>query len=198
MKGLFYDYETLGTDVNTAPILSMAILAHIDSDRFIENPYTLDELISKAGFWKFDVAEQVKTFGRLINQDTVKWWMQQEPEVRDPQLKPMADDLSITEIPTIFKSLYNEKELVVTRGNTFDPMITDSLCTAMNEDHGELYPFWAVRDTRSYIEGMSYGSGMKNSFIPPELSETKIATHDPRVDIALDVLRIQYIAQAIA
>lgn len=198
MKALIYDYETLGTDVNTCPILTMAALEQIDSDRFITNPYTLEELVDVAGFWKFDVAEQVQKYGRIVNQDTVKWWMALPAEVRDPQLKPKDDDLSITMVPEIFKAGFRKGDLVFTRGNTFDPMITDSLCAAMNQDPGELYPFWAVRDTRSYIEGMSYGSNMRNSFMPPDIDKDTVGLHDPRVDIALDVLRIQYVAQAIS
>ena len=43
---------------------------------------------------------------------------------------------------------------------------------------------------RSLIEGMSYGSGIKNNFMPPTVNDHDVVLHDPRYDIALDVLRI--------
>jgi len=53
-----------------------------------------------------------------------------------------------------------------------------------------------IRDTRSMIEGMSYGMDIKNDFMPSAL-ESKFVKHDPRHDIVMDVMRMQLLARAI-
>jgi hypothetical protein len=75
-------------------------------------------------------------------------------------------------------------------------MITTSLMKTLGKP--EPYPWWNVRDTRSFIEGLSFGSDLKNNFMPPELEGRKLDIHDPRVDIAIDVLRIQTLVRAIS
>jgi len=196
MKAIIYDYETLSNVPAEAPVVAMSMF-RFDFDRFTTNPYTLEEIVDQAGFFKFDIAEQVKELGRVINQETLDWWMEQDKSVREAMLNPKPDDLSIRDLPKIFKRFYQENDLVFTRGNTFDPIITDFMLKAMGENP-YVHPFFVVRDTRSFIEGMSYGSDLKNSFTPPELEGKSIDKHDPRVDIALDILRIQTLAQAIS
>lgn len=195
MKAIIYDYETLSSEAAEAPILALSIY-RFESDRFITNPYTLEEIIDGAGFYKFDIAEQIKKFGRKISQDTLEWWGKQDKEVKEQILNPKSDDISVTELRNIFESYYQKDDLAFTRGNTFDPIITHHLLKAMGMDPN-FHHFAAIRDTRSYIEGMSYGSGLSNSFTPPELEGKTINKHDPRVDIALDILRIQAIARSL-
>ena len=177
MNAIIYDYETLSSVPATAPILTMAIY-RFEFDRFTSNPYTLDEIVSGSKMHKFDVKEQVQQYGRIIQEDTVKWWSEQDKEVRDAQLAPKDDDLSIRELPGIFKAIYN-------------------ILTALGVNPN-FHPFYLVRDTRSMIDGMSYGSGLRDSFTPPDLEGVKLNKHDPRVDIALDILRMQSLARAIS
>lgn len=196
MKAVIYDYETLSNVPAEAPVTSMAI-TRFDSARFVSQPYTLEEIVATASYHKFDVAEQVQKFGRKINKSTLDWWMEQDKEVRDAQIAPKPTDISITELRTIFLQHYQKGDLVFTRGNTFDPIITDFMLKAMGQDPN-LHYYGDLRDTRSYIDGMSYGSDLSNGFTPPELEDKTIDKHDPRVDIALDILRIQALAQAIS
>jgi hypothetical protein len=46
------------------------------------------------------------------------------------------------------------------------------------------------------IDGMLLGSNMNNKFIPEGL-ETEFVAHDPRHDIAMDVMRMQVLTRAI-
>ena len=46
------------------------------------------------------------------------------------------------------------------------------------------------------IEGMSFGMKLDNGFTPSGL-ENQFIKHDPRHDIAMDVMRMQLLAQAI-
>jgi len=196
MKAIIYDYETLSNVPAEAPVVAMSIF-RFDSDRFTTNPYTLEEIVNEASFYKFDAAEQIKELGRVMNQETLNWWMEQDKEVRAAMIDPKPTDISIRKLPEIFAGHYQKDDLVFTRGNTFDPIITDFMLKAMGANPN-IHHFAAIRDTRSYIEGMSYGSDLKNSFTPPELEGKSINKHDPRVDIALDVLRIQTLAKAIS
>jgi hypothetical protein len=71
----------------------------------------------------------------------------------------------------------------------FDPMFMDSICAP------DPYPFWKLRDTRSTIEGMTLlNKDIKNGFIVPGLEERFIA-HDAKHDVAMDVMRMQFLMQ---
>jgi len=59
------------------------------------------------------------------------------------------------------------------------------------------FGFSKFRDTRSLIDGLSWGSGLKNWFIPDDFQDKFIA-HDPCHDVAMDVTRIQYLVRAIS
>lgn len=191
---VIYDFETLGQDQKNSAVVSFAMIAFSEK-RYINNPYTYEELIENCAYIKFDVEDQVVNFGRKINKETVDWWNSQGDKAKK-QIRPSLEDKSIyafyefvinnCECPKIKKSY--------TRGNTFDPMFLQYL---MN-DTGHQDPFhWrTVRDTRSMIEGMSFGMNLDNSFIPGDLA-SKFVKHDPRHDVAMDVMRMQLLAQAI-
>jgi hypothetical protein len=60
----------------------------------------------------------------------------------------------------------------------------------------EPYDWWLVRDTISYIEGISYGADIDPGFIPNGLAE-HFVKHDPCHDVSMDVMRMQSLVQAI-
>jgi hypothetical protein len=193
-NNIIYDYETLGTDTRNCPILSVAILDY-DPDAFLsDKPYTFGELCVNTVQYKFDVKDQVQNHGKVINKETLEWWKGQPKELRDAQLTPRLDDLSITALWDCFKSHCNNPDAIFTRGNTFDPMIT----TFMLADQGKAEPYhWGrVRDTRSFIEGLSYTSGLSNKFIPEDLKDVFVA-HDPVHDVAIDVMRMQSVIREV-
>ena len=70
-----------------------------------------------------------------------------------------------------------------------------SLCHATGHSD-EPYKWWDIRDTISFIEGLSYGADIKNNFIPDDLKEAFVA-HDPRHDVAMDVMRMQTLIEAL-
>lgn len=188
-----FDFETLSQEQTNGVVLSMAMLNFAES-RFVSDiAYTFDELVENTHTIKFDVEEQVKKYKRQINKDTLDWWSQQG-DLAKKQLKPSKDDVSIDQLYNFFivnKSANVKK--VYTRGNTFDPIFLEYI---MRQIHKPMpYDWWEVRDTRSLIEGLSWGTDLKNSFIP-EGCENFIA-HDPKHDIAMDVMRLQALVQAI-
>lgn len=194
MKCAMYDYETLSMNPLEAPVLSLAIV-NFETDRFLDNPYSFEELIKLCSEYKFDVAHQVKEYGKKIDKGTLEWWNGQPKELRDRQMKPSENDLHTSEVYGIMVQYCKDCKVVYTRGNTYDPIITEQIMRDIGK--GEPYPWWVIRDTRSLLEGMMWGSGMENKFIPEGLEEKFIA-HDPRHDIAMDVMRIQTVVQAIS
>jgi hypothetical protein len=189
-----FDFETLSIDRVNGAIISMAIL-EFDPNRFNTEPYEYSQLIDNTGFIKFNIEDQVKNHGRKIDPDTLKWWREQSAEART-QLKPSSNDQSLSEcIPFINNYIGNTKvDKVFSRGNTFDPIILDYIGVQFNQ----VIPWghWAMRDTRSIIDGMAWGTDIKNSFIPDELQSLFVG-HDPRHDIAMDVMRVQFLSRAL-
>ena len=63
---VIYDFETLGQDQKNSAVVSFAMIAFSEK-RYINNPYTYEELIEDCAYIKFDVEDQVVNFGRKIN-----------------------------------------------------------------------------------------------------------------------------------
>lgn len=201
MKSLIYDYETLSQDRINGVVVNLAVLA-FDTDTFTSaKPFQFQELLQRVRCIKFDVRDQVETYSRTISKDTLAWWKQQGDVARQ-QLKPVLDrDRPISDTLAFLEEHFaplKSYKYVFTRGNTFDPFFLAS--TLAHFDQGDPFNWWAYRDTRSVIDGMTWGSGIDNRFMPPEpegLAEQFIA-HDPAHDIALDVLRLQYCVRQIS
>jgi hypothetical protein len=191
---VIYDFETLGQDQQNSVVVSFAMLSFTET-RYIENPYTYEELVENCKYIKFDVEDQVVNLRRKINKETVDWWNSQG-EAAKKQIHPSKEDKSIFEL---YEFIINNCEAPkvkksFTRGNTFDPMFLQYLM--QQTGHAEPFHWRSVRDTRSMIEGMSYGMKLDNGFTPGELAE-KFVKHDPCHDVAMDVMRMQLLAQAI-
>lgn len=191
---VIYDFETLSQDQRRGVVTSFAMLSFSEK-RYIDNPYTFEELLANCKYIKFDVEDQVTNFNRIMSKETIQWWDEQGEEAKK-QIRPSKDDVSIT---TFYDFIItncgcaNIKKSF-TRGNTFDPMFLQYLMAQT----GKPDPFhWrTVRDTRSTIEGMSFGMDLENGFMPGELAD-KFVKHNPCHDIAMDVMRMQLLAQAI-
>ena len=193
-KCVIYDFETLSQDQRQGVVTSFAMLS-FDDKRYIEDPYTFEELIGMCKYIKFDVEEQVSVYHRKMSKDTIEWWDQQGEQAKK-QIRPSKDDVSIDQLYAFIVNNCDAGNIKrsFTRGNTFDPMFLDFIM----KDTGKLPPFhWrTVRDTRSMIEGMSFGMDLDNGFMPGDLA-SKFVKHDPCHDIAMDVMRMQMLAQAI-
>ena len=197
-KGLdtctIYDFETLSQNAFDGVVISFAMLNY-DPARFEKNPYTYQELLDKCHYMKFDVADQVKTYNRKIQKETVEWWSRQNKEAQK-KIGPRSDDKSIADLYDFFViNRCTNLKAVYTRRNTFDPVFMTSLMKATGNP--EPYDWWSVRDTISYIEGLSYGIEIDTGFIPEGLSEYFVK-HDPCHDISMDVMRLQTLVQALS
>ena len=190
---IIYDFETLG-DQYTGVAVSLAVLK-FNENNYTLNPYNYKDLVSQTAFIKFNVEEQVTKYKRRIEKPTLKWWEKQSVEARE-QLKPSPSDLSISDLWKFLTDYMQGMDVrrVYTRGNMFDPVLMESLLYAC--DKGIPYPWWNVRDTRSFLDGLLWGSDINDKFMPDGCAEDFIH-HDPRHDIALDVMRMQSVVQAL-
>lgn len=185
---LIYDFETLSQNAINGVVINMAAL-QFEQERFTSyEPYTFEELVEEAQFVKFDVQEQVEKYGRKIEKGTLDWWKKQSKEAQK-QLKPSELDESINMLYDfmVYDMKYEFADAVWTRGNSFDPVLLDSILIATNKP--KFKNWWAIRDTRSFLDGLLFGSNIKNNFMPEGIGE--VVLHDPRYDIALDVYRMQ-------
>lgn len=191
---IIYDFETLGKNPNESVVLSMAALSFTEERFTTDNPYTYNELLMNAKLIKFDVKEQVELYDRKIDKETVEWWSKQSAEARK-SLAPSKEDVPLVELYPFLMDLIDEPKKVkkvYTRGNTFDPIFLESLLRNINKL--DPFPWWNVRDTRSMIEGMSFGADIRNDFMPDELKE-HFVHHNPIHDISIDVIRLQTLAR---
>ena len=193
-NAIVYDFETLGVKPQTAPVVSIALL-NFDTTRFLSNPYTYRDLLDAVKVMKFNVEDQVINYGKKIEKDTLDWWSNQSVQAQK-QLAPSKLDVGIDACIPWFAANISENEThkVYTRNNTFDPMFLESLCK--DTGHPLPYSHWNIRDTKSTIDGMTWGHNIKDNFIPEGLEEHFVA-HDPAHDVAMDVMRLQYLADMI-
>lgn len=191
---VIYDFETLSQDQIRGVVVSFAIIPFSER-RYVENPYTYEELLDSCRYIKFDVEDQVKNWNRKICKNTLQWWDEQGAEAKK-QLKPSSDDVSITTLYDFIQGVTDCKNVkkAYTRGNTFDPLFLQHLMSQTSNP--DAFHWGAIRDTRSMIEGMSFGMEVSNSYIPGDLA-SKFVKHDPCHDIAMDIMRMQYLARAI-
>lgn len=192
-NAVVYDFETLGTEPTNSVVVSLALVT-FNLHRVKYGPdYSYQELLNKTEAIKFDVAEQVSRFKKKIDKDTLDWWGRQGAEAQK-QLTPTKTDKSIGDLPHFFavNVMWNNIRTVYTRNNTFDPAFMKYL----HRDAGAEIPYqeWIVRDTKSTIDGMTWGQNIRDNFVPDEYKDGFIA-HDPSHDVVMDVIRLQYLSR---
>lgn len=193
-ESIIFDFETLSLNRVKGVILSLAALK-FDENRFSsDNPYTWDELVDSTDYIKFDVNEQVKNYNRVIDSGTLEWWSNL-PEESKGCFYPSENDRPLKEIYSFLKKMWpSELHRIYSRGNAFDPILLDYILEDINEK--PFYVFSLIRDTRSFIEGLSYGTDLQNSFIPQEY-KNRFIKHNSIHDIVMDVIRIQFLVRII-
>lgn len=203
---LVYDYETMGTDPSTCAACSLAMIKY-DEKRFMEgDPYTFEELCDMALEVKFDVVDQVKNYGRIIEKVTLDWWRSLPQKVQDRAITPSDKDIKITELYQTFVDFigYDKIKYTFTRGNNFDTVLTHHLfrvahpdipCTGPGNLHDQIHHFSSIRDIRTFISTMAYGEDLKTTFMPEY--EGYFEAHNAVHDIAMDVLRMQHLVRTV-
>ena len=194
-NSLIFDFETLSQNQQNGVVTSLAFLGFSNS-RFVENPYSFDELLDKCHYIKFDIQEQVKKYNRIISKETLDWWMSQGDEAKK-QITPSKNDVSIDKLyDFIIQNVdFSNLKKIYTRGGSFDPNFLESVLAQC----GKEVPFqWRMmRDTRSFIEGMGIGIDKFVNDFNLKAFDGKFIKHDPRSDVVADVMRMQAMTRLI-
>lgn len=192
------DYETLGQDVFSVPVVNCSYYI-FDWDRFTsDNPYTFNELIKDIRFDKMNIKEQVDS-GYTFKMRDLMWWKDQGEEAMK-QLRPSPQDISVSQfVRNLYDYCKNTKiSYWWSRSNTFDPILLHrNFRDHMDRESLDfILPFWLVRDTRTYIDTSFQFKLKKNGFIPiddHDMWNKHFIKHNSIHDLAADILRLQRI-----
>lgn len=197
---IIIDYETMGQNVFTLPFVDCSILA-FDWERFTsENPYSFHELVSASEKYKVSVKDQIENYGAKVEKSTVQFWSEQDKSVRS-KVAPKSDDLTVVEFYDKIINYLNRSGKIDywwSRSNTFDPLILQRYAQLIGKDTDQAIKdrlkYWAIRDTRSFIDAKTNFNRKMTSFCPiSDEDEWKkiFEKHNSAHDISADVLRLQ-------
>jgi hypothetical protein len=203
MSDLVLDFETLGVDTNQCVAVSCAYTI-FEWNTFNTDPgYTLDELLGKIKMDKFDVMEQKEKYGYVIEPATLEWWSQQDKDIRKCIKPDPAKDISLVQFVENLKEYVKGRKIVRvwSRGNNFDIPIIARIARDVGDNVNNIYPYWAVRDIRTYLDTKT-GFTVKDLGFMPATGDAERAElqkrfrkHDPIHDVAYDILRLQLCAK---
>lgn len=142
-KDLSIDIETLGVN-SDAPVLSVG-WCWFNYDEPLTLPYDKRDM-------QFDLNEQCRHYGRVIDPETVKWWMKQSDEARNALFaeKPYALRALIPQL----EGVLHAADTVWAKGPDFDCVILKSLCDAYAKVERApvvKWPFWKHRCVRTFV-----------------------------------------------
>lgn len=193
---LIIDCETLSDNELNAAVIDFS-WNFFERERFIENPYTFEELLSLTFYRKLNVKEQVKNYKYKIKKETVDWWEEQSKEARK-RIIPSEDDISLSQFSYDF--FQSKRAKYITRWwsrGVFDATILSRI----SRDTGyfdELPPFYKVRDVRTYLDTEKGFTKSTLNFIPvknEEMWKEKFVEHNSVHDVCADILRMQTITR---
>ena len=196
---LCIDFETIGRSVLTAPIVSIAY-GFFDWSRFASSePYSFEELATIVHTDKFNVKSQIVDDGYTYTKEDFKFWSDMGPEGM-AHLKPSAADLTYGQFAAKMRSVVekNKVEYWWSRSNAFDPILLQRIWeqASTKDEFDRLFPYWGVRDTRTYIDA-KFDFGLKNNAFCPYDDEAEwnkvFFKHNPQHDVIADILRLQKI-----
>ena len=198
---LILDFETIGQVAYKAPAINCSYMT-FKWDRFLNDPYTFQELVGQAKTSKISIKDQVENYDFSYKQKDIQWWMEQPIEARR-NIKPLENDLTLVEFICEFIDhlrLYEKIDYWWSRSNSFDPVVLQHIGIATNRDSilNGLIPWWKVRDTRTFIDS-KLNFPKENGFCPIADVDhwNKIFNkHDSAHDIAADIMRLQAIHRA--
>lgn len=196
MTNFVIDFETLGTESNCV-VLSCAVTFFDDTIQ------TFDEYCNQTHYWKFEVEEQITKYNRTIEKGVVDFWEKQDKKLRDSQIEPNVNDVSIKdfifELDEHLKSYgFDKNRIAFCRGQSFDFPILSNIVKSVNKLNNTnfnpiFFPvaFWNQRDIRSYISGLLCDVHRTKCPLPEGVLDG-FELHNPIHDNARAILMIQY------
>jgi len=182
------DIESLGIESDCA-ILSVALI-HFEP----EKQPSYKDLLDEACFVKLNAKDQVDRLDRTVSQDTLEWWKNIHPYIRQVSFDPSPDDLIAEDAIAILKKYIakypnSNKKTVWTRGS-LDQMAMDSLCVKL--DIKPLAGYNMYRDVRTAIDCFSGSTNGYCAVDHPTFQRAEVIKHHPVHDCALDAMMLMY------
>ena len=186
---IILDFETAGQP-HDGKILNVAY-THFDMYE-VED---IADIRNRVEFHKLNFTASDQEY-RGYDKETMDWWKQTAPDLIKQTFGNPESGITLTKFLEKFANYlqmyYNDSCCIWSRGNAFDITILD---VEYRRLFGKLpYPFWQVRDTRSFLDPMNIISGKVNKRLFSGningLKQEYIA-HDPIDDIAKDIQQIQ-------
>jgi len=135
---LMIDLETLATTPNAA-------ILTIGACKF--DPHGTD---IHSTYYERIVLETQEDYGRVINEDTLTWWSQQDPQIQEDAFGEGDDRIDLRDA---MKKLYTfglGTTNVWSHGSIFDVVIIEDICRTFQQ--AVTWKFWEVRDTRTLFD----------------------------------------------
>lgn len=186
-ENIMLDAETLGPFCDSV-ILSVAIVPFN-----LMEVATLNELVSRGLYLKFNVQEQIDS-GRNVCKETLKWWKNQSESAKEI-LKPSPSDILLEQgldrIDEYLTNLnFNKKTgFFHSRGIQFDfPLIQNAY-----RQYGrvESMPFssWNLQDTKTFIRTLTCDKYARYELEDPSALNGFVA-HNALFDAAAEVMKV--------
>ena len=135
---LMIDLETLATTPNAA-------ILTIGACKF--DPYGTDV---HSTYYERIVLETQESYGRVINEETLSWWSQQDKQIQEDAFGEGTDRIDLRDA---MKKLYTfglGTTNVWSHGAIFDVVIIEDICRSFQQ--AVTWKFWEVRDTRTLFD----------------------------------------------
>lgn len=94
--------------------------------------------------------ESQENYGRVINEDTLAWWSQQDKQIQEDAFGEGDDRIDLKDA---MKKLYTfglGSSNVWSHGSIFDIVIVENICRHFQQ--AVTWKFWEVRDTRTLFD----------------------------------------------
>lgn len=112
------------------------------------------------------IEDQTEKYGRIINDETIRWWSQQSPEAIEEAMSD-NDRMSLRECMEILYQFGWNRRAVWSHGAPFDIVACETAMrsTLTDKPNPIPWPFWTVRDTRTLydIAGVKLSDGGKKT-----------------------------------
>ena len=135
---LMIDLETLATTPNAAVLT-------IGACKF--DPLGTDV---DSTFYERIKIESQEDYSRVINEDTLQWWSQQDKQIQEDAFGEGDDRIDLKDA---MKKLYKfglGTSNVWSHGSIFDVVIIEDICRSLQQ--AVTWKFWEVRDTRTLFD----------------------------------------------
>jgi len=157
LPAIMIDLETLATDLDT-------VILTLGGVKF--DPYSFEEPYDPI-YMRINVDEQIAA-GRSYNDDTVRWWGEQDAEIREEALGEEGR-ISMVDSLKQFQPWVLHCDSIWSNGSVFDVMVMENYYMSCGWFHP--WEFWRIRDVRT-VFNMGINPGMPKDELHNALADS--------------------------